>query len=338
MKIFTPLSFLCLLSVPTLSYAEQAKTAANNQVVKDPYASIYDNVLQHNADNAVQYCAALQTSLESKSSDVRHQAFVQLAEGWGRVQASYILGDYDMNAMDYPLMIDYFHSGNEDIHESIERLVGRDSKPSTALYKNSYKTMGAIDSVMFSGEWSERRKAFAEVMVANVCKRFTQISDGYKANRDAFLFDVDRGLSLVVNAEIEHIYKTRDWRIAQVSGLTKANLGETKPEHQQYPYSEASWAFIGGVLETNRQLLAEDQQPNVATIAYEKHGKEGINAVQAALQSSLFAYKNTPADHNFNLNDMIPIFQGLLDVQKAFYRHLVSQIGVSANLIDADGD
>ena len=55
--------------------------------------------------------------------DVRHQAFVQLAEGWGRVQASYILGDYDMNAMDYPLMVDYFHSGNEDIHESIERLV-----------------------------------------------------------------------------------------------------------------------------------------------------------------------------------------------------------------------
>jgi len=333
MKIYTPLSFVCLLSVPLISHAE-----LNIEHTKDPYASIYDNVIQHNADNAVQYCANLQTSLSSSSSEARHQAFVTLAEGWGRVQASYILGNYDMNAMDYPLMIDYFHSGNEDIHESIERLIGRDTNAKTALYKNSYKTMGAIDSVMFSGEWSERRKEFAEVMVANVCKRFSQISDGYKANRDAFLFDVDKGLSLVVNAEIEHIYKTRDWRIAQISGLTKANLGETKPEHQQFPYSQASWAFIGGILETNRQLLAEDQQPNVATIAYKKHGKEGIHAVQVALASSLLAYKNTPADHNFNLNDMIPIFQGLLDVQKAFYRHLVSQIGVSANLIDADGD
>jgi len=307
-------------------------------VEKDPYASIYDNVLQQNADNAVQYCANLEDALDNKSADVRHQAFVQLAEGWGRVQASYILGNYDMNAMDYPLMIDYFHSGNEDIHASIERLIGRDSKPETALYKNSYKTMGAIDSVMFSGEWSERRKAFAEVMVTNVCKRFTQISDGYKENRDAFLFDVDRGLSLVVNAEIEHIYKTRDWRIAQVSGLTKANLGITKPETQQFPYSEASWAFIGGIIATNEQLLGEDKQPNVATIAYEKHGSEGINAVQAALKSTLEAYKNTPADHNFNLNDMIPVYQGLLDIQKAFYRELVSRIGVSANLIDADGD
>lgn len=328
MRIFTSLSFVCLLSAPMLSYGQEA----------NPYASIYDNVIQHNADNAVNYCINLQDALESDSADVRHQAFVQLAEGWGQVQASYILGDYDMNAMDYPLMVDYFHSGNEDIHETIERLVGRDTKASTALYKNSYKTMGAIDSVMFSGEWSERRKELAEVMVENVCKRFTQISDGYKDSRDAFLSDVDRGLSLVVNAEIEHIYKTRDWRIAQVSGLTKANLGETKPEHQQYPHSQASWAFIGGILETNKQLLAEDQQPNVATIAYGKNGHEGINAVQVALEASLLAYKNTPADHNFNLNDMIPVFQGLLDVQKAFYRHLVSEVGVSANLIDADGD
>jgi len=333
MKIFTPLSFICLLSLPTLSYAELSPAQE-----KDPYASIYDNVLQHNADNAVNYCVNLQGALESDSADVRHQAFVKLAEGWGRVQASYILGDYDMNAMDYPLMIDYFHSGNEDIHKSIERLVGRDSKASTALYKNSYKTMGAIDSVMFSGEWSERRKEFAEIMVANVCKRFTQISDGYKANRDAFLFDVERGLSLVVNAEIEHIYKTRDWRIAQVSGLTKANYGVNKPETQQYPYSQASWVFIGGILETNKQLLAEEEQPNIATIAHEKQGMEGVKVVQAALQTSLLAYENTPVTHNFDLNAVKPVFQGLSELQKAFYKHLVSQIGVSANLIDADGD
>ena len=333
MNIFTPLSFIILLNVPTFSYADQ-----DSAPIKDPYASIYDNVLQHNADNAVNYCVNLQGALSSDSADVRHQAFVQLAEGWGRVQASYILGDYDMNAMDYPLMVDYFHSGNEDIHESITRLVGRDTKASTALYKNSYKTMGAIDSVMFSGDWSERRKEFAEIMVANVCKRFTQISDGYKKHRDEFLFDIERGLSLVVNAEIEHIYKTRDWRIAQVSGLTKANPGKSKPEHQQYPYSQASWVFIGGILETNKQLLAENTQPNIATIAHEKQGLEGIKIVQTALEASSLAYKNTPVDHNFNANAMTSVVKGLSDLQKAFYEHLVTQIGVSANLIDADGD
>lgn len=338
MRISPPLSFLFLLSVPLFSYAELSYAEQSSAPVKDPYASIYDNVLQHNADNAVTYCTDLQASLESESSDVRHQAFVKLAEGWGRVQASYILGDYEMNAIDYPLMVDYFHSGNEDIHESIDRLIGRDTKASSALYKNSYKTMGAIDSVMFSGEWTERRKEFAEVMVTNVCKRFVQISDGYKKYRDTFLFGVDRGLSLVINAEIEHIYKTRDWRIAQVSGITKSDPGVAKPELQQYPHSKASWAFIGGVLETNRQLLAEELQPNIATIAYEKQGEKGIHQVQQALEASWVAYNNAPEDHNFNAKDMTPVIDTLSALQKAFYKHLVSQIGVSADLIDADGD
>jgi hypothetical protein len=328
MKIFTPLSFVFLLSLPALSSA----------VEQDPYEAIYDNVIQSNADNAVKFCINVQNSLESTSSNVRQQAFVQLAEGWGRVQATYILGNYNMNAMDYPLMVDYFHSGNEDIHESVTRLLNREKEASVALYKNSYKTMGALDSVMFSGTWSERRKQFSKVIAANICKRFTQISDGYKDSRSEFLADKDKALSLVVNAEIEHIYKTRDWRIAQISGLTKANLGITKPEHQQYPYSKASWSFIGGILEANSQLLSEDQQPNVATISYSKSNNDGLVEVQAALQATLTAYKNTPVDHNFNLNDMIPVFQGLLDIQKAFYRQLVNSLGISANLIDADGD
>ena len=121
-----------------------------------------------------------------------------------------------------------------------------------------------------------------------------------------------------MNAEIEHIYKTRDWRIAQVSGLTKADPGPAKPEHQQYPYSQASWAFIGGVLATNKQLLAEDSQPNIATIAYEKHGMEGIQAVQAALKNVCLLIKIHPVDHNFNVTFMAPVFKGYLIFKKHF--------------------
>ncbi|MGO3345380.1 MAG: hypothetical protein ACTIM4_09380 [Marinomonas sp.] len=328
MKVFTRLSLALLLGVPTLAAA----------VEQEPYVAIYDNVIQANADSAVSYCTDLQTSLSSESIDQRHQAFVQLAEGWGKVQASYILGGYDMDAMDYPLMIDYFHMGNENVHETLARLMKSKSKASKVLYKISYKTLGALDDVMFSGPWTPRRKEMAEVISSNVCKRLTQVRDGYKEHRADFLDDPDNSLSLLINAQIENIYKTRDWRIAQISGLTKKTLGQTHPESQQYPYSKASWAFIGGLLATNQQLLGEDQQPNIATIVYSTTDGEGIAAVQAALQDSLTAYRNTPADHNYNINDMIPLFQGLLDLQKAFYRQLVSSLGVTAKLIDADGD
>ena len=328
MKALTQLSLVFLLATPGLSNAAE----------QDPYVAIYDKVIQTNANNVVNYCTDLQQALGSDSAEQRRQAFMQLTEGWGRVQASYILGAYDIDAMDYPLMVDYFHMSKENIHESLERVMKSDTKASKALYKNSYKTLGALDDVMFSGPWTERRHEMADVISTSVCKRLTRIRDGYQAHRADFLADQDKALSLLVNAEIENIYKTRDWRIAQISGLTKKTLGKPEPEHQQYPYSEASWGFIGAILATNEQLLADDQQPNVATIVYAKDGGEGLAPVQEALNASLLAYQEAPADHNYNTNDMIPLFQGLLDLQKAFYRQLVGRIGVTASLIDADGD
>lgn len=319
---------LALISVSTLVTASDA----------DPYVAVYDTVIQANADAAVARCDDVRKALDSTDDDQRHQAFVGLAEGWARVQASYILGGYDMGAMDYPLMVDYFHRGKEDVHNTLARLINGDTPPEVALYKNSYKTLGALDDVLFSGPWSERRQALANVMATHVCRKLTQIRDGYREHRDEVLDDPDKALSLLINAEIESIYKTRDWRIAQVSGLTKKTLGQPMPQNQQYPYSEASWAAIGAIIDTHAQLLAADGQPNVATIARGKGGDDAMTAVQTALGEAVQAYRDTPANHQFDTNAMIPLFQALQDLQKAFYRQLVGRLGVTANLIDADGD
>jgi hypothetical protein len=304
----------------------------------DPYAAVYDRVLQGNADRAVKDCSGLQAALESGSTERRHAAFVELAKAWASVQASYILGGYDIDAMDYPLMIDYFHMGKEDVRETLGRLIESDTPASKALYKNSYKTMGALDAVMFSGPWSDRRAELASVIAGNLCRRLAQIRDGYREHRADFLGDRDKALSLLINAEIESIYKTRDWRIAQVAGLTRRSLGQQMPQNQQYPYSHASWAVIGAIIDTHEQLLGEDRQPNVASIAHGKKADAGLAAVQEALQATEQAYRETRPDHGFATRDMIPVFQGLLDLQQAFYRHLVASVGVTANLIDADGD
>ncbi|GAB6039615.1 hypothetical protein [Endothiovibrio diazotrophicus] len=328
MKPFFILALTCLIG------AFQTAAAAG----RDPYVAIYDDVLQANADRAVERCTDLQQRLGEPSAERRHDAFVALAQAWARVEASYILGGYDMDAMDYPLMVDYFHLGKEDVHATLARLIEGDAPPARALYKNSYKTIGALDDVLFSGPWSPRREALAEVIAATVCRNLTRIRDGYRAHRADYLEDPKKALSLLINAEIENLYKTRDWRIAQISGLTKQTLGKPEPHHQQYPYSEASWAAIGAIIATHRQLLAEDRQPNLATIAHRQQADAGLATIQAALRATEQAYRDTPPDHHFGTREMIPIFQGLLDMQKAFYRQLVGRLGVTAAIIDADGD
>lgn len=304
----------------------------------DAYAAIFDKVLQANADAAVAACHELQQTLNSPSDDKRHTAFVALAQAWTKVRASYVLGGYDMAAMDYPLLIAYFHVGKEDLHESLEQIVEGTLPPASALYKNSYKTLRALDDVMFSGPWLPRREQMAGFITGHLCKRLAQVSEGYRAHRGDFLADPEHALSLLINAEIESLYKTRDWRIAQIIGLTKKSLGQQQPDKQEYPYSQASWPVIGAIIAAHEQLLAEDRQPNIATIAHARQAGEGLILIQKGLSETARAYQAVPPDKAFDLQATIPVFQGLLDTQKAFYRHLVGRIGVTASIIDADGD
>jgi hypothetical protein len=325
------------LAVLSALFASLMPLAAAAQEVQPAYEAIYDTILTGDAEDAVSACGALQGVLASDSTaQTRDAAFVAVAQGWGRVQAAYILGGYEMNAMDYPLLIDTFHAGNEDIHATLARAIASDSAPETALFKNSYRTLTALDDLMFSGEWSPRRAALSQVAVATVCGRLETLRDGYKTHRADFLGDPDKALALLINAEIQNIYKTREWRIGEVVGLTKKTLGKVLPENAQYPYNTgASWAAIGAMLETHEALLSADAVPNIATIAA---ASGGIGQVQTALASARAAYDGASAADYTDTAKMVALFVALQKVQKAFYDHVALSLGVSAGLVDADGD
>ncbi|MBE2278250.1 MAG: hypothetical protein IAE87_18370 [Rhodobacteraceae bacterium] len=305
----------------------------------DPaFAAIYDGVLQADAEGAVAACTGVQAAIAGGDAPARLAAFTGLATAWGRVQTAYVLGGYDMDATDYPLLIDYFHSGKEDIPKSIERIIAGTGTPDTALYKNSYRTMTALDAAMFAGDWTPRRAEISTAIAQTVCTRLALLRDGYATHREDFLADPDKALGLTVNALIENLYKTREWRIAMVAGLTRETVGQYLPQNQQYPFSQASWAVVGAILDTYARLLDDDSQPNLATLAHNRQAEDGLAEIQAALAETRAAYAATPPEAAFALKETVPIFAGLQDMQKAFYDHLVLALGISAVLIDADGD
>ena len=316
--------------------ANQAMAAPSSTQV---YAAIYDNVLQANAKTAVESCAAMERALTSDAS-ARRAAFIQLTGDWAKVRSTYILGGYDMDAMDYPIMVDYFHMGKEDIHVALERAVNEPGEPSHLLYKNSYKSLTALDDMLFSGEWSAHRQALAGYITHTVCKRIQRIDEGYTEYRDDYLADPDKALSLLINASIENVYKTRDWRIAQVSGLTKQTLGKYLPQNMQYPVAgaDASWNAVGRVIDAQAELLSADYAPNLATLAQEKGADASFSALQQALSETRTAYNAVPVANAFDMQNVIPVYQGLQDMQKLFYRQVVGALGVTAKIVDADGD
>lgn len=348
MTRFFPLaaSVLFLLGsfgLPLPAAAEESPAGAAG-AAQPAYAALYDTVLVAHAEAAAASCQALMPALTPESSaEARQAGFVALAEGWGRVEASYILGGYDMAAMDYPLLIDMFHSGKEDIHAKLARALASDSPPEQALFKNSYRSITALDDLMFSGPWSARRAALAQTAAASLCQRLEAIAAGYGANREAFLANPDKALALLIDAQIQNIYKIREWRIGEVVGLTKKTLGRVVPENAQYRFNlPASWAAMGAMLEVHAALLDQGRQPNIATIAaaFGTGNRDigGLQEVQAALAQAQAAYAGASAADYTDTARMVPLFSALQKLQKAFYDHLALSLGVAAGLVDADGD
>lgn len=303
------------------------------------FAAIYDDILVADADATVQSCHKLAETLAGDSTaEARAEDFTALAEGWGRVETTYILGSYDINAMDYPLLIDMFHHGKEDLHASLARAIKSDSAPEKALYKNAYRSITALDDMLFSGPWSERRQALAQEITGSLCKRFAAVHQGYLEHRADYIANPKDALGLLMNAQIQNLYKTRDWRIAEVAGLTKKTSGEMHPENRQYPWGEASWPVIGAILDTHWRLLASDAAPNISTIAAAGHADAGLSSVQDMLAEAIEAYHAVPPGEEFSPQLSAPIVNALQRAQNAFYNSLTLSLGVSAGLVDADGD
>lgn len=322
--------------------AETPATPAAAHKVEDPYTTLYDDMAQRHVAQALTACTALKDGLAAGATgpladtETRRAAFTALATGWGQVQASYVLGGYDTAAMDYPLMMDAFHSGKEDIPAAIARLSTGTDAPDKALYKTSYRTLTALDATLFGGDFSPRRAELGTAMTESLCARLGQIRDGYAAARGDFMADPDTARALLVNTLIEQVYKTRDWRLGEVAGLTRKTAGKPDRARQQYPFSGASWAVIGGNLEVFAQMLAEDTQPNIATIGRIRSAEAGVAAAQTALAEARAAYAAAPEP--FAPEASADLFATLGRLQDAIAQQMVPHMAVPATLIDADGD
>ena len=302
------------------------------------FGVMYDNIIVSDAAQAVEDCTAMVTALgDDSDKDTRHDAFVTLASAWARAQAVYILGGYEENAVDYPLLIDTYHVGKEDIPAKLDRAIDSDSDPETALFKNSYRTLTALDYLL-TGDWSPRRSALSFVAANTVCERLDTLHTGYLAQREAFLDDQQNAMKLMINAVIQSAYKTRDWRIGEVAGLTRKTLGNVLPENAQFPNNlDASWAAIGAIIDTHRRLLTTTDSINIAKLA-KGYGRGDLPEVQEALNDAQAAYDSATLEDFTDTEKMIPLYEALKEVQSALYEHVAGSLGVPAGLVDADGD
>lgn len=327
-----------LLASLALSIAHASDTDAINEQLKTIYQQLHQN-----AQKSARVCADMQTAI-AENGNVDAQ-FMALVKAWKTVEATYLLGDLDADAIDIPNYIDVYHKGNENLSKQMQRALKSSQEAKIALFKHSFKSINALEIVLANADkpLQERQQAFAIVITDNVCKRLKSIDSAYANNQAEFLANQDKAVALLLNTLIDSSYKLKEWRIGDVLGTSRKYKGKPNSSRAEYVLSNNSINAIRAILATHNALMNGDDgtfATIIQTLA-EKEGKaDAIDALTAIQTDLTHAVKLAAAltDKDLATEKTKPLFDAVAQLHDGYYVGLVRTLDVVAKILEADGD
>lgn len=332
------LSAVIFLSACTQEAAKQetTKTAASK---KEILTSIYTDIVQPNANKAAKQCHTLEQTLNENSdlSDIR-SLFSSLVRSWKKVEAQYILAELSNEAIDLPRFIDVYRIGNEDLNKQLARALKSSSKPSTALFKHSQKTITALEFMLFNDEnFNPRKRELSQFIAHNLCQRFDRVTALYEQHLTDFISNEDKATALLLNTLIDSSYKLREWRVGDALGLSRKYQGTPDISRFEYEQSQLSVLAIQAILEAHSELMLEGDKLNFADLISLMGAKEPLKQNQKSLQQANLLTQQIDSSQSLMAKGE-PLFNELDKLHISYYSSLVKSLDVVAKILEADGD
>lgn len=312
--------------------------------IAEPVRSVYDNVIVKNADDSVDSCKQIKLELEGTQPDSDNAAvdaaFQRLVLSWKKVEATYIAGDLDQNYLDTPRFIDVFHNSNEDLSAIMQRQLSSSSVASKALFKNSFKTVNALEAVLYDNDTlSAREIEFAGVMVDSICAHLQEIAQVYTKHRQSLLADPEKALSLYTHALSNSIFATKDWRIGDPAGLSRKYKNQPSAKRSEYALSGYSVAAIQAIFEVHQEIMGQQDYANLQDVirlyqADQLADEILLTLTQISQQLALLHAE----DYTFQPDLTVPLYDGATQLYKHYYVSLLSALPITSRILEADGD
>jgi len=276
------------------------------------------------------------TNAKSLQKDLSDENFTKFIKSWKKVEALYFAGDLDENFADTPRYMDVFNNLKEDLNTQMQRVIESKDEPKVALFKNSFKTVNALEYVLYNDkEITPSEKAIA----IEILNSFISNLEGIKKVYETFLTskpkDEKMEKGLILNTLIASSYKLKEWRIGNASGNSSKFKNDAKNERAEYFLSKNSFAAIDAILEAHKEVLLKSKNYDFATYALEKGAAiellgivDNINLMQEEL-------RKLPKD---DFTKATNLFNSAKDIHNAYYVTLVEKLSISAKILDADGD
>lgn len=308
----------------------------NTVFANESLNSIYENILLNNSNQAVNVAKKLEIQIQNADLNASQLEFSKLVQAWKRVEAFYILADLDSNYIDTPRYIDTFHQGNEDIKEQLDLIISQKEALRTALYKNSHKSINALEYILFQKDLKEQRvKDISLIIIKKIQENLEEIQAGYAQKKEVFFKDEQKANAMMLNALIESSYKLKEWRVGDIAGLSRKYKDKEDNSRAEYFISENSIMAIQSILITHLQVLGKQEYKNFGDMIFSYKVHQELNDAIKYLNNALDESKKIKND---DFSHAQALYKNLKKLHTTYYISLIGKLKITSKILDADGD
>ena len=290
--------------------------------------NILKNVSIPNVEKTINDAKVLQ-------KDVNAQNFTNFLKSWKKVEALYFAGDINEDFADTPRYIDVFNNLKEDLNSQLKRAIESKDEPKVALFKNSFKSINALEYILFNDkDISKREKELSVVILDSIISNLEEINKVYK-NYLVSPKDEKWENALVINTLIASSYRLKEWRIGNASGNSSKFKNDAKNERAEYFLSQNSFAAIDAILDAHNQIVKKNPYYDFAAFAMDKGAAIQLLVVIDKIKEMQDELKVLPKDDFTKANKL---FNSAKDLHNAYYVSLIEQLSITGKILDADGD
>jgi len=293
------------------------------------FLNILKNVSVLDVQNSIDKAKVLQ-------KDLNEENFTNFLKSWKKVEALYFAGDLDEDFLDTPRYIDVFNNLKEDLSSQMKRVIESNDEVKKALFKNSYKTINALEYVLFNDkEVSNREKELSIAILDSIISHLEDINSVYKAYLEKPNKDEKYEIALVINGLIASSYRLKEWRIGNASGNSAKFKNDAKNERAEYFLSQNSFAAIEAILEAHNEIVKKHKYYDFASYALDKGAAIELLVVIDKINEMQNELKTLPKDDFTKANKLFTLAS---ELHNAYYVSLIQQLSITGKILDADGD
>lgn len=301
--------------------------------------SVYENIIIKNINQTNQNLNILNSLVAKSASDKElKDGFTNFMMSWKKVEAFYLAGDLDEDYIDTPRYIDIFHHGKENIHKQLEHILLSSDSLDIELFKNSNKSINALEYLMFkASQKKERQKEMIVYILKHIAKHLKTIDGFYKNNRASFVKDEQKINAIIMNALIESSYKLKEWRVGDASGLSRKYKNSPKNDRSEYPISKLSYKAIEAILLTHQAIIGKQKFMNFSTVVSNAGATKELVIIRESIKKALKLLLLAP-EYNFNSKEIKEVYKELTTLHNTYYISLIGVLKVTSKILDSDGD